>query len=154
MAAELNLHADTVESAQSEPPLIVEPNLSIREVLRLLQLQASGSVLVCRGDAVLGIFTERDALKVMASRADMSRPISEVMTAGPATIHRTATIGDAIRLMARGGYRRLPIIDEQQRLVGVIKVSNVVNYFVEHFPQAVFNLPPQPNVVMQEREGA
>jgi CBS domain-containing protein len=76
------------------------------------------------------------------------------MTSKPATVRPTASIGEAIGVMSRGGYRRLPIVDDSNRLLGVIKVSNIVSYFVEHFPQAVFNLPPQPNVVMPEREGA
>jgi CBS domain-containing protein len=155
VAAELNLHADTVEAAQADPPLCVEPTLSIREVLGLLKLERAGSVLICRGDALLGIFTERDALKLMAEgNMNLDRPIEAVMVAKPSTIKRTATMGEVIRKMARGGYRRLPIVDEQDHVVGMIKVSNVVNYFVEHFPQAVFNLPPEPDVVMPEREGA
>ena len=69
-------------------------------------------------------------------------------------VQPTTSIGEVIQTMSRGGYRRVPIVDPQDRLVGIIKVSNIVNHFVEHFPQAVFNLPPQPNVVMPEREGA
>lgn len=153
MAAELNLDVEVAEAAD-ELPLIVEPTVAISEVLRLLQMQRSGSVLICRGETLLGIFTERDALKLMAARADLTRPIETVMTSKPATVPPTASIGEAIGVMSRGGYRRLPIVDDSNRLLGVIKVSNIVSYFVEHFPQAVFNLPPQPNVVMPEREGA
>lgn len=153
MAAELNLDTEVAQAAD-ELPLIVEPTVATSEVLRLLQMQRSGSVLICRGETLVGIFTERDALKLMAARADLTRTIETVMTSQPATVHPTASIGDAIGVMSRGGYRRLPIVDESNRLLGVIKVSNIVSYFVDHFPQAVFNLPPQPNVVMPEREGA
>ena len=154
MAAELNLQAEVAEAAAAELPLIVEPTVATGEVLRLLQMQRSGSVLICRGETLLGIFTERDALKLMATGADLTRPIESVMVRNPATVRPAATIGEAIQVMSKGGYRRLPIVDENNRLVGVIKVSNIISYFVEHFPQAVFNLPPQPNVVMSEREGA
>lgn len=154
MAAELNLDAEVAQAAAAELPLIVEPTVATSEVLRLLQMQRAGSVLICRGETLLGIFTERDALKLMASGADLTRPIEAVMSSQPATVGPQASIGDAIQLMSRGGYRRLPIVDGENRLMGVIKVSNILSYFVEHFPQAVFNLPPQPNVVMPEREGA
>jgi CBS domain-containing protein len=154
VAAELNLDAEVAQAAGDELPLIVEPTVATGEVLRLLQMQRAGSVLVCRGETLLGIFTERDALKLMAAGADLSRPIDSVMVANPVSVRPNASIGEAIRAMSKGGYRRLPIVDQNNRLVGVIKVSNIVNYFVEHFPQAVFNLPPQPNVVMPEREGA
>lgn len=154
MAAELNLHAAVAEAAQDELPLIVEPTVSTDEVLRLLQMQRSGSVLICRGETLLGIFTERDALKLMAARSDFSQPIEKFMVPNPVTVRPATSMGEVIQVMSRGGYRRLPIVDAQGHLVGVIKVSNIVNYFVEHFPQAVFNLPPQPNVIMPEREGA
>ena len=154
MAAELNLQAEVAQAAAKELPLIVEPTVATGEVLRLLQMQRSGSVLICRGETLLGIFTERDALKLMASRADLTRPIEAVMVRNPASVRPSTSIGEAIQVMSKGGYRRLPIVDENNHLVGVIKVSNIISYFVEHFPQAVFNLPPQPNVVMPEREGA
>ena len=154
MAAELNLQAEVAQAAAKELPLIVEPTVATGEVLRLLQMQRSGSVLICRGETLLGIFTERDALKLMASRADLTRPIEAVMVRNPASVRPSTSIGEAIKVMSNGGYRRLPIVDENNHLIGVIKVSNILSYFVEHFPQAVFNLPPQPNVVMPEREGA
>ena len=57
-------------------------------------------------------------------------------------------------LMAHGGYRRLPIVDDQGRPTGIIKVEGIMHYLVEHFPSTVYNLPPNPSVVQQEREGA
>ena len=56
--------------------------------------------------------------------------------------------------MAKGKCRRLPIVDVAGKLVGTVKVSGILHYFIEHFPEKVFNLPPEPNVVMPEREGA
>lgn len=151
---QLNLQTDTVESARADKLLIVEPNTSTREVFLDLQRLAVGSALVCEGKKLVGIFTERDAVKLMAAGCDFDVPISAVMVTEPMTIPQGAPLAEAIRVMATGGYRRLPIIDADGEVVGVIKVSNILHYFVDHFPAAVFNLPPKPNVVMPEREGA
>jgi CBS domain-containing protein len=75
--------------------------------------------------------------------------ITEVLTIAEGT-----PLANAIRLMAKGKCRRLPIVDATGKLVGIVKVSGILNYFIEHFPEKVFNLPPEPNVVMPEREGA
>jgi hypothetical protein len=56
--------------------------------------------------------------------------------------------------MDEGGYRHLPVVDEGGRPVGVLSVKRIVHYLVEHFPTTVYNLPPNPGAVPQEREGA
>jgi CBS domain-containing protein len=56
--------------------------------------------------------------------------------------------------MVSGGYRHLPVVDEEGRPVGVLSVKQIMHYLVEHFPSTVYNLPPDPRVVPQEREGA
>ena len=76
------------------------------------------------------------------------------MSSEPVTIPSGTTVGEAIRKMAQGGYRRLPIIDDGGRPEGVLKVSGIVRYLVEHFPESVYNLPPEPRPTTQEREGA
>ena len=63
-------------------------------------------------------------------------------------------VGTAIRKMSLGGHRRLPIVDDQGRAVGLVKVSGILHYLVEHFPQTIYNLPPKPHPTTQEREGA
>ncbi len=76
------------------------------------------------------------------------------MTQPPVTISRDAPLAEAVKLMSEGGYRRLPIVDDDGTLTGIIKVSGILHYLVDHFPETVLNLPPQPKVIMPEREGA
>ena len=66
-----------------------------------------------------GIFTERDALAMMASGADLDVPIESVMVPNPVSISSEETVGAAIRKMAAGGYRRLPLIDAQGQSASV-----------------------------------
>ena len=56
--------------------------------------------------------------------------------------------------MSAGGYRRLPIVTEQGELQGLLKVSNIMRYLVEHFPKTVYNQPPKAQAPQQDREGA
>ena len=47
--------------------------------------------------------------------------------------------------MEKGGYRNLPVVDDAGRPVGILSVMRIVHYLVEHFPVAVYNLPPNPH---------
>src|SRR4029079_3607317 len=101
-----------------------------------------------------GIFTERDALKQMASGADLSVPIRSVMTSDPATVATNATVAKAIRMMTEGHYRHLPIVDQNGQPRGVLGVHGIVHYLVDHFPETVYNLPPDSKGGPKVREGA
>jgi CBS domain-containing protein len=113
-----------------------------------------GAVLVCDKQAVIGIFTERDALKMMAAGDSFDVPLRQVMTGDPVVLRTGDMVGKAIALMAQGGYRRLPIVDERGHATGIIKVEGILHYLVEHFPSSIYNLPPEPHHATREREGA
>lgn len=154
MDIELNLTTETVSQAGLAEPLCVEPHVTIREVFQLLKEQKSGSILICRDGVLAGVFTERDALGLMAAGADLDQPIESVMVSNVVTLKKDAKVGQAIYKMSYGGYRRLPIVDDEGRPIGVVKVSGIIRYLVEHFPKAVYNQPPVARPVMLEREGA
>lgn len=154
MSFRLNLDQDQVQHFDAPPPLQVPPDTSVRAAIELMQSENTGAVVICQGAVLVGIFTERDALKMMAAGQDFDVPIEQVMTANPATLTVTSTVDEAIKTMSEGGYRRLPIIDEAGNLVGMLKVSEILRYLVEHFPQYIYNLPPAPHHTMTEREGA
>ena len=78
----------------------------------------------------------------MASGADLSAPVRTVMSSPPAAVASDATVGKAIRMMAEGAYRHLPIVDKNQKPTGVLAVHGIVHYLVDHFPETVYNLPP------------
>ena len=154
MTIQINLLSDKVEKALADNAVVVAPSFTLRDVLSLMKDRSVGSVLICNEGKLLGIFTERDALKAMVENTDLSTPVLDLMTTDVLTISKGAPLVNAIRLMTRGKCRRLPIVSTEGQLVGIVKVSGILDYFVEHFPEKVFNLPPRPNVVMPEREGA
>ena len=150
----LKLNSDTVDQAMSVEPLCIDPQKSVREVLSLLKQSRAGGVLICRDGRLVGIFTERDALRRMAAGAPLDVPVESAMVPDPVTLQKGDSIAKAIRTMSVGGYRRLPVVANGGCPIGVLNVADIVHYLVEHFPQAVYNLPPEPQPVMQEREGA
>jgi CBS domain-containing protein len=151
---QLSLDREGVGSAYPDQPLAAIITDSVSQVMQLLRAQRTGAMLICDGEKLVGIFTERDALKLMASGADLSRPVGEVMSREPATIPANATVGQAIGVMSEGGYRHLPIVEDSGKPTGVVAVHGIVHYLVDHFPETVYNLPPDPKAAPREREGA
>ena len=159
MSFQLSLSTEKVMAAYPEEPLIVAPNASVGEVLQLMRAQKIGSVLICEGGKLAGIFTDRDALRWMASQAGdgpvgAGEPISKLMTEQPATLPADTTVGVAIQKMSVGRYRHLPILDDKTCPSGMATVYGIVHYLVDHFPQTIYTLYPQPGQVSAEREGA
>jgi len=149
-----NLKIESVSRLHPSPPWHVRPDQTVAEALDLMRSKAQGCVLVCEHKQLVGIFTERDLIRrVLAPRRPLSTPVSECMTPDPVAVHPTETIGAAIRHMEEGGYRHLPVVVDGEA-VGMLSVKRIVHYLVEHFPGTIYNLPPEPNAVQQEREGA
>ncbi|MCI0333616.1 MAG: CBS domain-containing protein [Planctomycetes bacterium] len=154
MDFQLSLDSESVGSAYPDQPLAATADDSVGDVLQLLRAQRTGAALICDGAKLVGILTERDALKLMAAGADFSRPVRDVMSGNPATLPANATVGEAIRVMSQGGYRHLPVVDDDGRPAGVVAVHGIVRYLVDDFPETVYNLPPDPKAAPREREGA
>lgn len=150
----LHLSSEKVGDAYPGNVVCVKPQDSIRAVLGVMQAQNTGNVLVCDQGRVVGIFTERDALGLMAKGADFESAIETVMTPDPVAVVADATVGEAIATMAKGGYRRLPIVSADGQPVGIVKTSGLLHYIVQHFPQAIYTLPPTTKTATQHREGA
>lgn len=150
-----NLMSDRVSLLGQSTLVEVPPGASVRETIALMRARRCGCVLVSEGKRLLGIFTERDVLtRVLAAGADLSARIDAFMTADPVTIRPTDSVGLVIRQMLDGGYRHLPIVDQEGRAVGVVSVKGLIHYLVEYFPTTIYNLPPVPGQVQQSREGA
>ena len=153
MGETLNLNGESIAQVELRPPLSVAPEASVREVLRLLRERRRGSVVVCRQGRLVGILTERDILKILAGGRNLDVAVEREMTPNPLTIRQSDSVGAAVQRMAENGYRRLPVVDSDERPIGEIDVEGIVHLLVQHFPRAVYNLPPVANPATREREG-
>ena len=151
---QLHLETETVDHCHPSRPLCARPTDSVRTVLRMLQQEKTGAAMVCDDQRLLGVFTERDALRLLADGANLDVPVAEKMIRDPVTVRKTDTVARAISLMSVGGFRRLPIVDDEGKIEGVLKVSGLLHYLVENFPKVVYTLPPEPHYKPGAREGA
>ncbi|MFI8438266.1 CBS domain-containing protein [Streptomyces sp. NPDC079020] len=102
-----------VGALMSDDVVSAVPATPFRDVAKLLAEHGiSGVPVLDEDDRVLGVISESDLL---ARRELTARGL---MTAPAVTVHAEETVPDAARLMVRRGVERLPVVDEEERLVG------------------------------------
>lgn len=139
-------------------PVTVAPGTSLAECIRKIQLTGTGdSVFVTGSDGVLvGVLTERDVFGrlVGGDAIDLDQPVESLMTAKPHHLHLYETVRAALELMQTGRYRNVPLLDDEDHLVGVVRPQDILKYLAESLPEELLNLPPRPHQRMEEPEGA
>lgn len=109
----------------------VEPDATVREAIARMMEKDIGSVAVCEGPRLVGLFTERDVLRLAAERADFRElRVADVMTTRPVTAAPDVLLVDAARLMGERRIRHLPVV-ERDNLLGMIGIRDVLMALVE-----------------------
>jgi CBS domain-containing protein len=137
-------------------PLCVDQHATLADAVAVMREHRVGCVLVVDdGGYLVGIFTERDLL-LRLENADLSRAIRPYVTPEPETLAPDDPIAFALNLMSVGGFRHVPLVDEEGRPTGVVSVKDVVNFLCEVFSQEVLTIPPHPRQAgtWQSRDGA
>jgi CBS domain-containing protein len=104
-------------------------------VLRMLE-EGVGSVAVCEGGKLIGIFTERDVLGLAGEGTDLDEvKVGDVMTREPLTVDVGVAVLDAARLMGERKIRHLPVV-EGDHLLGMVGIRDVLGSLVERLWQS------------------
>jgi CBS domain-containing protein len=155
MDFEKALKNEKIRNLSTSEVVLVGPQETLGTVVRKLQEAKTGCAVVVEGNKVVGIFTERDALKRAAlANTPMTTLIRDLMTPHPKVLNRDDSVAVAVRFMNEGKYRHLPIVDENGKFVGLFSVRDIVLYLSELYPLDIYNLPPDPHQVARAREGA
>jgi CBS domain-containing protein len=127
-------------------PIVVEADATVVAAVNAMNEHRTGCVLVQRDGKLVGIFTERDVLtKVIFRDGNRVWKVEQVMTPDPETLPPSSTIAYALNMMSVGGYRHIPIVDRDNKPVGVVSLRDIADFVVDIFPDSVFNLPPSPD---------
>jgi CBS domain-containing protein len=152
---ESQLLSEPVQSLDLSDYCVVTADTPVHTVIaRMRDLQQNCAIVVGQGTQVVGIFTDRDVLKRVVSASETwELPVAEVMTAAPDTVTPESQAGAALKMMDEGHYRNVPVVSAQGVLRGNLTHFSILKFLTEHFPQAVYNLPPDPTNFAQERDG-
>ena len=105
----------------------VAPDTSVLDALKVMAEKEIGAVLVLDGDALAGIFSERDYARkvVLQGKASKDTPVREIMTEKVVCVHPEQTIEDCMGLMTDKRVRHLPVM-QGRKVIGVISIGDVV----------------------------
>jgi CBS domain-containing protein len=117
-----------VKHIMIEDVVTAKPNITIKDAVRTLQEKHVGSIVITdNNEKCVGIFTERDAIRIIASDVPLETPIERVMTKNDATIGEEASLEEARRLVISHGIRHLPVVDSKGELVGLVSVRKLLD---------------------------
>ncbi len=108
------------------------PDTTVADAVATLAERRIGAMPVVDGDAVLGIFSERDLLYRLAKEGAgvLCRRVSEVMTGPPHCVSRETTVLEALSQMTRRRIRHLPVI-QGGRMVGFVSIGDLVKFRID-----------------------
>jgi CBS domain-containing protein len=121
-----------VEAAMSSPPVTVGAEEFVSAAMARMLGRGLGCLpVVDGGGGLVGLLTRTDLLRhqieVELTPAPAPAPVESVMMATPAAVHPDATLLDAAMLMSTRGVRHLPVVDDQQRVVGMLSDRDLRN---------------------------
>ena len=109
----------------------VRPDESAQVAIARMVEENVGSVAVCDGPRLVGIFTERDVLRLASGGASFpDLRVADAMTRAPVTVPPDVDMAAAARLMSERGIRHLPVV-EGENLLGMLGIRDVIRNLVE-----------------------
>ena len=107
------------------------PEETAREAIRKMLAANVGSIAICDGPRLVGIFTERDVLRLAGEAVDLDAlAVRDVMTADPVTIQAEGDVLAAARIMSERRIRHLPVM-QGENILGVVGIRDVMGALVE-----------------------
>jgi CBS domain-containing protein len=113
-----------------EDVVTVEKDVPVKTCIDLLFKRHVGSiVIVDEARHCMGIFTERDAIRVVAQNVPLAAPIEKTMTKNVLTVNEDAKFEEARSIISSYQIRHLPVVDAEGKLVGLISVRHILDEF-------------------------
>lgn len=118
--------SSAVSLVMSAPPVVIDPELCLRDAASRLRDAHVGAALVVDDGRLVGILSERDVVVALADGADPDAVwAADVMTAEPVWAEPDDPLERVLRLMVVGGIRHLPVMADGAALLGVVSLRDV-----------------------------
>lgn len=139
-----------IEELKLPAPISLPVDATVAKAIEVMRKKKVGAVIVVekgKKKRVAGIFTERDLLaRVLDKRSYGRLQLGKVMTRGPETLRPRDSLAYALNKMSVGRFRHVPLVDDRGKAVGMLSIRDVIDFVVECIPEAVLNLPPEPQL--------
>ena len=114
-----------LKDVMSRDVKVISPDETIKEAAQQMRKGNFGMMPVGENDLMIGAISDRDiAIRAVADGRDPSAKVRDVMSAGIVWAYEDDSVDDAARLMGEHQIRRLPIMNADKRLVGIVALGD------------------------------
>ena len=116
-----------VREHMTDRPRCVTPETPVVEAAELMAREDVGSLPILEGNKLVGVVTDRDIVvrAVAKQKNPEGMPVREIASNDPVTVRPEEDLSEAVKLMASYQVRRLPVVDDDNNLVGLIAQADV-----------------------------
>ena len=115
-------------AGKHRPLAVVAPSDSVFHALTIMAQHDVGALLVMDGEQLVGIFSERDYARkiILQGKSSKETLVREIMSDRVAYVTPSATLDECMALMTEKRFRHLPILDDDDNVVGMISIGDLV----------------------------
>ncbi|NQV15602.1 CBS domain-containing protein [bacterium] len=137
---------DHISTVKLKTPITTVGETSVADCLELMREKRIGCLLVVEAEKLIGIFTERDIIRRVVGKglSHSEIKVSDFMTTDPDTLTADAPLAFALNYMVVGGYRHVPVVDENNHPEACLSIKDILKHIGNHYFSAISNLPPTP----------
>lgn len=129
------IYTTRVEQVMAREVIVVPPDMTVSEVKRLLRQRCITGAPVVQGDRVVGMIAMTDVMDAM-ERGQMDVVVSEIMVSPVKTISKDVSAMEAISQLDRKGFGRLPVVDQEGRVLGIVTTGTVLRALLQQMDKS------------------
>jgi CBS domain-containing protein len=135
----MSIESVTVASIMTKEVKTAKESQTVKAVAKIMNETGIGSLVIVKGtevDKPIGIITERDLVRVAgtAEVLTLQMPVRDIMSKPVITIDSNSSIRDAIQSMELNNFRRLPVVDREKKMVGIITDKDIFRAIMKSQP--------------------
>ena len=116
----------SIQEAMTSSPTTIEPTATAQEAAKIMKSEDIGSLPIVEGDKLVGVITDRDiSIRIVAEGRGTDTTVGEIASKDVVTVDPQQSIDEAARLMAEHQVRRLPVVEEDGRIVGILAQADI-----------------------------
>lgn len=117
---------ETIQEAMTPNPTSVSPDTTAGEAAQMMKAENIGSLPIVEDDRLIGVITDRDiAIRIVAEGRGTDTTVGEIASKDVVTVDPEQSLEEAARLMAEHQVRRLPVVEEDGRVIGILAQADV-----------------------------
>ncbi len=128
------MNVAAVLKAKGHRVATASPQATLQQIAEQLAGERIGAVVICDGETLAGIISERDLVKAIAQGGPsvLAKPVADTMTRQVVTCHEDHSLDELMTLMTQGRFRHVPVVGQDGKLAGIVSIGDVVkNHIAE-----------------------